>query len=214
MLTKRTANARRYLDSRGGCPSNMWHGATMENQPNFDRRIVDLLSVDGAAVYFASMEPLLGPVDVTPGVIDPVPLHVAPHQGCGCVGCRPSNAAVPATVITGRRLGWVIAGGESCHDDKTKSTPTHPDDALKVSTTCWAHDVPFYWKQWGDWVPAYELTENPQAQAMCLVGNVPRRDLGRGDGGRSVTYNVGKHAAGHIFEGEVRRDMPPIRLLG
>lgn len=198
LLTKRPEKARDYF-ARNGCPPHIWMGSTMENQHWFDQRIGPLLSIEGPEIYFASMEPLFGPLDPSAGLLFP-PGDI---RGIPC-GCHDPVR---------RGLGWVIVGGESNEPDKTKSRPMHPDDALGIFTDCWAAGVPCFGKQWGDWAPAYELDHNPQAQAMCLMGKVLKRDLGRGEGGRRLSYNVGKAAAGHSFEGAARRDMPAFRVL-
>lgn len=199
-LTKRPANARRYFSDKT-VPPNVRMGATMENQEWFDLRIGDLLAIDAPLGHFASMEPLLGPVDITAGLDNPLVAlfhgREKPSGDCGC--CT-------------RGLGWVIVGGESNHGDKTISAPTHPDDVLAIAANCWSFGIPFTFKQWGDWVPAYELAD-PQAQAMCALGKVAFVDRGRGDKGRRLAFNVGKPAAGRLFEGKIWDQHPPARLL-
>lgn len=74
LLTKRIGNVRAMLDSycaSDGHPGarwdawpNVWIGATVCNQEEADRDIPKLLEVP-ARVRFLSMEPLLGPVDIT-----------------------------------------------------------------------------------------------------------------------------------------------------
>jgi protein gp37 len=66
-------------------PQNVWLGTSVENQETADERISDLLDVP-AAKHFLSMEPLLGPVDLTLVLDDPL--------GFGTID-------------------WVIVGGES-----------------------------------------------------------------------------------------------------
>ncbi len=75
LLTKRIGNAERMIEramqlaGRGiNTPwpwSNVWLGATICNQEEADRDIPKLLAVP-ARVRFLSMEPLLGPVDLSP----------------------------------------------------------------------------------------------------------------------------------------------------
>ena len=48
------------------------------------------------------------------------------------------------------RLDWVIAGGES----GPKARPSHPDWFRTVRDQCQAAGVPFFFKQWGEWLPA------------------------------------------------------------
>lgn len=72
LLTKRIGNVQRMLDQLGNVkpgermllPRNVWLGATVVNQEEADRDITKLLAVP-ARVRFLSMEPLLGPVDLT-----------------------------------------------------------------------------------------------------------------------------------------------------
>lgn len=65
LLTKRPQNIARFLpeDWGRGYP-NVWLGTTVENQTEADRRIWPLNNVP-AKVRFLSMEPLLGPVDLS-----------------------------------------------------------------------------------------------------------------------------------------------------
>ena len=65
LLTKRPGNIAKMLppDWGAGYP-NVWIGCTVVNQEEADRDIPKLLAVP-AAVRFLSMEPLLGPVDLT-----------------------------------------------------------------------------------------------------------------------------------------------------
>ncbi|AGH31349.1 Gp37Gp68 family protein [Tetraselmis viridis virus SI1] len=47
------------------------------------------------------------------------------------------------------RVDWVICGGESGDGAR----PMHPEWARQVRDQCAAADVPFLFKQWGDWLP-------------------------------------------------------------
>ena len=47
-------------------------------------------------------------------------------------------------------IDWVIAGGES----GGASRPMHPDWIASLLHQCRDFDVPFHFKQWGQWVPA------------------------------------------------------------
>lgn len=73
---------------------NLWLGVSCEDQRRADERIPDLLATP-AAVRFVSAEPLLGPV------------HIAKFLACtGMPDCEVCEAG-------GRRLDWIIVGGES-----------------------------------------------------------------------------------------------------
>lgn len=64
LLTKRPQNIERFLpDDWGNGYQNVWLGATVEDQKEYDRRVRHLTAVP-AVVHFLSMEPLQGPVDL------------------------------------------------------------------------------------------------------------------------------------------------------
>lgn len=137
LLTKRVGNAKEMIqeameliDVNAFYPvvkawpwSNVWLGATIINQEEADRDIPKLLGVP-AAKRFLSMEPLLGPVDLWPTLI--------PHMHKG---------------IDRHALDWVIVGGES----RSGARPMHPGWAKSLRDQCAAADVPFLFKQWGEY---------------------------------------------------------------
>jgi protein gp37 len=63
LLTKRGRRMLEYFE-RHPIPLNVWPGVTVTG-PETLRRIVYLLRIPGASVQWASLEPLLGPVDLT-----------------------------------------------------------------------------------------------------------------------------------------------------
>lgn len=152
LLTKRPQNAPRYLprDHLETMP-NIWLGTTVEDQTEADRRIPLLLAIP-AKVRFLSVEPMLGPVDL--------------YRWCG-VHNHPDNqtndprtlGAINAVIAAARAqfraehgntgINWVICGGES----GKSARPMHPDWARGLRDQCQAADVPFLFKQWGEWLP-------------------------------------------------------------
>lgn len=65
LLTKRTENIRRLWPWTGHCPAtNIWLGASIENQEQVHKRIPELLLAP-SSVHFLSCEPLLGPIELT-----------------------------------------------------------------------------------------------------------------------------------------------------
>ncbi len=86
LLTKRIHLVRKLLPKGYELPTNVWLGATVENQEVADKMIRYLLEFESPSVRFLSCEPLLGPIDLRPFLNRP--------EG------SPS-------------LDWVIAGGES-----------------------------------------------------------------------------------------------------
>jgi protein gp37 len=102
-----------YLGLRDRWPlSNVWLGVSTEDQKTADERIPLLLRLP-AAVRFISAEPLLGPLDLRKylnvgGICecDPSDPQSDRCEGKGRNGWIRCNAG-------GRRLNWVIVGGES-----------------------------------------------------------------------------------------------------
>ncbi len=135
-------------------PPNVWLGVTVENQKAADERIPILIDTP-AALRWISAEPLLGPIDLT--------FLRQPNDGGGQwwldalrsdrggwfsdeAATDPMDDELARYHIKGR-LDWVVAGGES----GPQARPTHPDWAWSLRDQCAAADVPFLWKQWGDW---------------------------------------------------------------
>jgi protein gp37 len=104
--------------------SNVWLGVSVENQHFADERIPLLLDTP-AAVRFISAEPLLGPVNLYQ--------HLHVEQGGSNGDWRD------------RRLGWVIAGGES----GPRVRQSDPVWFRSLRDQCVAAGVPFFFKQWG-----------------------------------------------------------------
>lgn len=109
-----------WLD--GQAPSNVWVGATVENQDMAERRIHELLRIP-AKVRFLSCEPLLGPVELGLWTDYQNPIHSGRDQ----------------------RIHWVICGGES----GPHARPMNPDWARSLRDQCKAAGVPFFMKQIG-----------------------------------------------------------------
>lgn len=53
------------------------------------------------------------------------------------------------------QLGWVIVGGESGQ----KARPMHPKWATDLRDQCVNAGVPYFFKQWGEWKPITQMTE-------------------------------------------------------
>lgn len=105
-------------------PANIWIGTTVEDQQRADERI-PLLQKIPTKVRFLSCEPLLGAVDLAFG--DPKHRTAESYHAY---------------------IHWVICGGES----GPGARPMHPDWARSLRDQCQQSGVPFFFKQWGEWV--------------------------------------------------------------
>jgi protein gp37 len=112
---------------------NVWIGTSVEDQKTADERIPHLLKVP-AAVRFLSMEPLLGPVDLSdwlhPAAIERTPTPNGPVE-------RRVNASL---------IDWVIGGGES----GPNARPCNVEWIRSIVRQCKAAGVPVFVKQLGD----------------------------------------------------------------
>lgn len=206
LLTKRIGNVRAMVQDCGftALPSNVWLGATIVNQAEADRDIHKLLSAP-AAVRFLSMEPLLGPVNLS-----------------WCLGRFYEKESVfyrSDTPPPGREslhIDWVIVGGESGDGAR----PMHPDWARDLRDQCKAASVPFLFKQWGEWgrakiapsgtvgryAIAQRVFESGYPKQVFPVDAYPRQfDL---FGGSSVMERVGKKIAGRLLDGVTHTEFP------
>lgn len=133
---------------------NVWLGTSIEDQATADQRIPHLLKCP-AAVRFVSCEPLLGPVDLTEWCSwdDTSQMYRwTKCSHCGvvgdswdpCPGCGSDEEHNPAPP-----LDWVIVGGES----GPGARPMHPAWARGLRDQCQTAGVPFFFKQWGAWLP-------------------------------------------------------------
>ncbi|MYZ34343.1 phage Gp37/Gp68 family protein [Streptomyces sp. MnatMP-M17] len=175
---------------------NVWLGVSVEDQKRADIRIPALLDTP-AAVRFLSCEPLLGPVDlfglIVPGRgrpkltywLDGRPGWGAPHTT--------STGLQMQSMETGPRIDWVIAGGESGRGAR----PAHPDWFRTLRDQCAHSNVPYFFKQWGEWAPTGALViRNRPVPGSELVGDpVDNR------GHRIEMRRIGKKAAGRALDG-------------
>ena len=139
LVTKRIGNVARMLGDWQTVPllPNVWLGITVVNQAEADRDVPKLLRVP-AAVRFLSVEPMLGPVDLTN-----IPVG-------GGHGHHEFDPIITGNVLRRADRGaphvhWVICGGES----GPKARPMHPDWAHSLRDQCATAGVPFFMKQMG-----------------------------------------------------------------
>jgi protein gp37 len=223
LLTKRPENADRLwnqaqYDAFNGADSigptwapNVWLGTTVEDQRRADERIPHLLDVP-ARVRFLSCEPLLGLVDLTRVAAFPSPPWPKPIDGdpwldaLGGFGMRPSplTGTLIATQLP-HQIDWVIVGGESGFGAR----PMHPDWARSLRDQCASANVPYFFKQWGEFKTIYENTN------VALGKNDRWLNLAGGHGfhGQRVVAarRVGKKAAGRLLDGRTHDAFPEVR---
>jgi hypothetical protein len=203
---------------------NVHLGVSVENQHWADIRIPALLDTP-AAVRWISAEPLLGPIDLTR--ID-ASSKQQPDMVYDALGQRygvPGRWQAPAAA----KLDWVVAGGES----GPKARPPHPDWFRTLRNQCAAADVPFLFKQWGDWGPEWPLDKDghllttPRGLGVTVAndGTVYQPgELAYPDGPRygeavraghdkaslTAMYRLGKKKAGRELDGREHNEFPAV----
>lgn len=217
LLTKRPQNAVPMCEEAGGLPENAALGTSVEDQ----KRAINLFHLAVAAralrarLTFASFEPLLGSVD---------PTRIVLHEGAAEFPGNPEieTARILFNALTGARsvdlppLGWAITGGETSQGKHT-ARPSHPDWFRRMRDQCAEAQVPFLFKQWGDWAPGECVTrQSGTVEAAWYDGpswTIDTESLSRTDGhvdDEPDVYRIGKKAAGRLLDGIEHNDFPDL----
>lgn len=230
ILTKRPERMRDYFSRWGGVLKRYNHiyiGVTAENQEIADERIPILLDIP-AAVRFVSCEPLLSSLDLE--------RYLMSCKDCDNQGSIALESGYDRYITSlckkacikeglSSSLDWVICGGES----GPGARPMHPDWVRSIRDQCVEVGVPFFFKQWGEWLstcqydqkfwdkisiplknwlavyPDGETHHYPRLHnnyVICRAGNhlvVP------------MVGKIGKKAAGRLLDGRTWDQMPKPR---
>jgi protein gp37 len=193
---------------------NVWVGVTVEDQCRADERLSHLLATP-AAMHFVSVEPMLGPVDLARVSTN----AVSPFDGveqASLINALNGHQSWHGNVMVNINGGidWVICGGES----GPKARPMHPDWARYLRDQCVAAGVPFFFKQWGEWVSILDRDrQDPDWRADYQVRLSQKAgtcwlnlDGGGGFHGArlNVMQRVGKARAGRLLDGREWNEFP------
>ena len=222
LLTKRIGNAAKMIDealsavsvAMGWHPTylkpswpwkHVWIGATIVSQHEADRDITKLLYVD-AHVRFVSMEPLLGEVDISEDLSTWCDLCTENHKS--------GEGGFPG-------VDWVIVGGES----GPNARPMNPAWARDLRDQCAFAEVPFLFKQWGEY-SVHEVDARGNIEpGMDMMSLAPAKLLvwsesgwaspGKGAAvaeifkpGAVIAQRVGKARAGRLLDGVEHNGFP------
>lgn len=110
------------------------------------------------------------------------------------------------------RLDWVIVGGES----GPKARPMHPKWVRSLRDQCAAANVPFLFKQWGEWVDERHANLDQPVHAsirrttskLTADGRVVPVHQPNGPESYIGVYRVGKKAAGRLLDGRLWDEVP------
>jgi protein gp37 len=169
---------------------NLWIGVSCEDQITADERIPYLLKIP-AKVRFLSCEPLLGPINLREINKTVLPGRDKPLCWLNVLDTHPiSSPTKPA-------IDWVIVGGESGHEAR----PMHPDWARSLRDQCRAANVPFFFKQWGEWV------DNQNMPREAYSYNYKQHIFGSGYFQTEV-WKAGKSKTGNLLDGVQHLNFP------
>ena len=189
-------NAERYLP-------NVWLGVSVEDQKSADERIPLLLKAP-AAVRFMSCEPLLGPVNLWKFATREETFgSMYDHRGSYPFYQQLGFENKPIKYHEG--IDWGIVGGES----GPNARPMHPDWARSIRDQCFDAEVPFFFKQWGEW-----QWTNERLEVQRLANGEKERKLTSINVPGAIGYNhewfrwVGKKKAGRLLDGREWNEFP------
>lgn len=99
-------------------------------------------------------------------------------------------------------LNWVIVGGES----RKNARPMNPQWARKIRDQCVSAGVPFFFKQWGEWVSSYHanLTSKQIDKSEHFMFDSESSEW-------THVYKVGKKRAGNLLDWKLWQQMPEVK---
>lgn len=178
---------------------NYWVGTSVENQEAADKRVPEILQVP-AAIRFLSMEPLLGPVDLTKVNL---PEQLQPDWSIG-------NDALKFNALSDdedrlyqseNHISWVITGGES----GPNARPSNSDWFRSIRDQCTAVGVAFHFKQYGEWI--HNTHHNFKNYDGMKVRDVMSK-LPNGFTHVDCYRKIGKKNAGRLLDGRTWDEFP------
>jgi protein gp37 len=220
ICTKRPDRAQSYFacwsqDYRHDCGNRLMLMTSVENQATADQRLPLLLQIPGI-LHGVNYEPALAPVDF--GRWLPPFTYCIDYIDGGCT--RPENpfaetgnpssrpgllSCRPEYCIKGlRTFHWLCAGGET----GPGARPSHPDWFRQARDQAVAAGVPFFFKQWGEYLHKNQGAVNP-------AGPPPRGNINNGPGSAKGylwpdgwSIRVGKKQAGRLLDGREWKEVP------
>lgn len=213
LLTKRVGNAEAMLREMfpDGVPGNIWLGATIVNQAEADRDIPKLLAAKktlGLPVAYLSMEPLLGPVDLRRWFHGPDKHCETCTMGADCLCAYELRRNLSEGIAPGS-IDWVIVGGET----GSLARPMHISWVRDLRDQCKRGEVPFLFKQWGNWFPYGEVDAEGERNSISRSKDPSLwHEWSAGSAGYSVW--IDKTVAGRFLDCQTHDELPVIRTPG
>ena len=116
------------------------------------------------------------------------------------VSAEPLLGSLAAVDLTG--VDWLIVGGESGH----RARPMDPQWVIELRDKCLHGNIPFFFKQWGEWMPAHLGSPAASVPTVARRGEEPAVVPTPG----APMLKVGKGAAGRRLDGVTWDQMPSV----
>jgi protein gp37 len=193
LLTKQISRLKSLSERMGGLPFNSMAMTTATDQATANFRVRELIEVD-CEWRGLSCEPILGPIDLT---------HLRDREDelfnlNGLTGEWIADG-MNEPVLTSS-LDWVIGGFASGDEAPVPDA----DCAVGLRNQCQQFEVPFFFKQWGEWAPDF---------AILNLDKVMGRE--HAYSGRQFFGRVGKKGSQAVFShgGPMVRQMPDLPIF-
>jgi protein gp37 len=181
---------------------NIIHGVTVCNQDEANRKVPLLLRVP--SLRFLSMEPLIGPVDLTKIVLKKSDAADRSKPDVTINALKGWHGGIDRDDAS--RIHQVITGGESGHGAR----PMNPHWPRKIAADCKAAGAPYMHKQNGMWeeFSFADIKRGDICVAMDYYGNIispdDRFDSVMGD---VLMRKTTKKIAGRLLDGKIHNEL-------
>lgn len=204
ILTKRPEVAFDFYGGKSGAGlsapplPNVHFGVSISNPDELWK--VDELKKIPAVVRWLSIEPMLAGIEFT---YDRLFCDRDPEEGSpvACVPCRCGkhweNGFISGTTLN--CIDWVVCGGES----GPGARPMHPDWPRGLRDQCVAAGVPYYFKQWGEYL---HVSQGANADGPINAGGDSKKGYRWPD--RTWSIRVTKKKAGCLLDGKEWKQYP------
>jgi len=103
------------------------------------------------------------------------------------------------------KLDWVVVGGES----GSKARPMHPDWARKIRDNCKNAGVPFFFKQWGEYIAFNQMPK--QEQLKLRRGEINHKiEKFISEPDNFIYHKLGKKRTGNLLDGKQYQEYPKL----
>jgi protein gp37 len=184
---------------------NVWLLTSVATQEDVDMNLPELCKCRRLVpVLGISAEPLLESIDITP--------YLFSSDGFSATDENGENVGAYHRLDGGVAIDWVIGGGESGPHARLMRR----DAISSLRDQCngdgpTGSEVPFHFKQWGEWCPAQECNATSSDRPInCEAHNNAAVARFYDDFSGLWYYRVGKQASGRMLSGREWNEFPQV----